>query len=358
MLVGALRRWGRHDGGGPDGGRGGGGGGRQPRRGRGHGARLPDHHGGQARAARPPLLLFHQLRREHVQLLPVRLLRHLLPLEQLRLHVPLRQHAVRRRRRILRVQRPQRLPPGARRLDGSIGGPAQEERGMTLIIHHGTIGVWLAVQSQKNSRYTTTHLDANVVAPAGGGAHVAEPEVKAVALHGVGAGEEEGRHRGQVVAGDQQRRHGVLERGVPEHPSQRRRPLLQPRQRGRRQQRVAGARPAPVDCQHPHPALVPVLAGARPPWRARHGAVAEEELALQQREDLVAELARHGAGVGAGALGEGGSARARSLLLGRDREERSEERRREVRRERRGKGEIEAAAAGREAREHVVAMVR
>jgi hypothetical protein len=57
-------------------------------------------------------------------------------------------------------------------------------------------------------------------------------------------------------------------------------------------------------------------------------------------------------------LGEGGSARARSLLLGRDREERSEERRREVRRERRGKGEIEAAAAGREAREHVVAMVR
>uniref|UniRef100_A0A804N583 Uncharacterized protein n=1 Tax=Zea mays TaxID=4577 RepID=A0A804N583_MAIZE len=165
MLVGALRRRGRHGGGGPDGGGGGGGGGRQSRRGRGRGARLPDHHGGQARAARPPLLLLHQLRRERVQLLPVRLLRHPPPPEQLRLHVPLRQHAVRRRCRLLRVQRPQRLSPGARRLDGSIGGPAPAERGMTLIIH-GTDGVWLAVQSQKNSRDTTTHLDANVVAPA------------------------------------------------------------------------------------------------------------------------------------------------------------------------------------------------
>jgi hypothetical protein len=42
-----------------------------------------------------------------------------------------------------------------------------------------------------------------------------EPEV---ALHGVGVGEEEGHRRGQVVAGDQHRHHGVPERGVPKLP--------------------------------------------------------------------------------------------------------------------------------------------
>ncbi|RCV05971.1 hypothetical protein SETIT_1G125600v2 [Setaria italica] len=51
----------------------------------------------------------------------------------------------------------------------------------------------------------------------GGGADVAEVEVQVVAVDDVGAGEEEGRRRGEVVAG----RHGVPEQGIPEHPPQR-----------------------------------------------------------------------------------------------------------------------------------------
>nr|TKW34036.1 hypothetical protein SEVIR_2G278750v2 [Setaria viridis] len=55
----------------------------------------------------------------------------------------------------------------------------------------------------------------------GGGADVADVEVQVVAVDDVGAGEEEGRRRGEVVAGHQQRRHDVPEQDVPEHPPQR-----------------------------------------------------------------------------------------------------------------------------------------
>ncbi|RCV12418.1 hypothetical protein SETIT_2G268200v2 [Setaria italica] len=53
------------------------------------------------------------------------------------------------------------------------------------------------------------------------GADVADVEVQVVAVDDVGAGEEEGRRRGEVVSGHQQRRHDVPEQDVPEHPPQR-----------------------------------------------------------------------------------------------------------------------------------------
>jgi hypothetical protein len=61
--------------------------------------------------------------------------------------------------------------------------------------------------------------------------------------------------------------------------------------------------------------------------------------------------------VGACASGEGGSARARPLLFGRDREERGEGREERGEGREKREGRIEAAAAGREARERAAASL-